>query len=76
LPDPSFYARIGRLSSVIFVLPCSMAVGWLIGHYLLDRFLPTYPWGTVGFTLLGAGAGFYEIVQILSADQRRKDDSS
>jgi F0F1-type ATP synthase assembly protein I len=53
-----------------------MAVGWLIGHYLLDRFLPISPWGTVGFTLLGAGAGFCEIVRILSADQRRKDDSS
>jgi F0F1-type ATP synthase assembly protein I len=76
LPDPSIYVRIGRLSSVILALPCSMAVGWAIGHFLIDRFLPTYPWGTVGFILLGAGAGFYEIVQILNVDQRSQDDES
>ena len=74
MPDSSFYVRIGRLSSVIFALPGSMAVGWVLGRYVFDRFLPTYPWGTIAFTLVGAGAGFYEIVQILTADQRSKDD--
>jgi F0F1-type ATP synthase assembly protein I len=74
LPDPSFYSRIGKLSSVIFALPGSMAVGWVFGHFVLDRFLSTSPWGTIAFTLLGAAAGFYEIIQILNADQRRKDD--
>ncbi len=74
VPDPSFYSRLGRLSSVILALPSSMAVGWLFGHFVVDRFLPTGPWGTVGFTLLGAVIGFYEIVQILVADQRSKDD--
>ena len=73
MPGPSLYARIGKLSSVILVLPSSMAVGWVIGHFLLDRYLPIYPWGTVGLTLLGAGAGFYEIVRILNADQRSKN---
>jgi F0F1-type ATP synthase assembly protein I len=76
MTDPSFYSRIGKLSSVIFVLPSCMAVGWILGYFVVDRFLPTYPWGTVLFVLLGAGAGFYEIFQILSADQRRKDVSS
>jgi len=74
LPGLSFYSRLGRLSSVIFALPSSMAAGWLLGRFVFDRFLPTYPWGTIGFTLLGAVIGFYEIVQILMADQRSKND--
>ena len=74
MPGSSFYTRIGRLSSVVLALPSSMAVGWLFGSFVFDRFLPTRPWGTVGFTLLGAVVGFYEIVQILMADQRSKDD--
>ena len=73
LPDPSFYSRIGKLSSVIFALPSCMAVGWILGHFVVDRFFPTYPWGTVILVLLGAAAGFYEVIRILTADQRRKN---
>ena len=51
-----------------------MAAGWLFGRFVFDRFLPTYPWGTIGFIFLGAGAGFYEIVKILALDQRSKND--
>ena len=74
MPNSSFYARMGRLSSVIFVLPSCMAVGGLIGYYVADRYLGTYPWGTVVFVLLGAAAGFYEIIRILILDQRSKSD--
>ena len=74
MPDSSFYARIGRLSAVIFVLPSCMAVGGILGYYLVDHYLATYPWGTVIFVLLGAAAGFYEIVKILILDQRSKGD--
>ncbi len=70
----SFYARIGRLSSVIFILPSCMAVGGLLGYYVVDRYLGVYPWGTVIFVLLGAAAGFFEIVKILISDQRSKSD--
>ena len=52
-----------------------MAVGWVLGYYLVDHFLSTYPWGTVSFVLLGAGAGLYEIMKILIQDQRDKGDS-
>ena len=72
MPDPSFYARIGRLSSIIFVLPSCMAAGGVLGYYVVDRYLNFYPWGTVIFVLLGAVAGFYEIMKILIADQRSK----
>jgi F0F1-type ATP synthase assembly protein I len=74
MPNASFYARLAKLSSIVLMLPSSMAAGWILGHYLVDRFLPTYPWGSIGLTLVGAGAGFYEIVKILLADQRSKDD--
>lgn len=72
MPDSSLYARIGRLSSVIFVLPSCMAVGGLLGYYIVDRYLASYPWGTVICVMLGAAAGFYEIVKILILDQRGK----
>lgn len=74
MADPSYYSRIGRLSSIVLVLPSSMAVGWFFGHFVFDRFLSTYPWGTIGFIFLGAGAGFYEIIQILKSDQQSKND--
>lgn len=72
--DSSFYSRIGRLSSIIFILPSCMAVGGLIGFYLIDRCFNTYPWGTVILVLIGAAAGFYEIFRILILDQGRKRD--
>ena len=65
---------MGRLSSIIFVLPGCMAVGGCLGYYVVDRYLATYPWGTVIFVLLGAAAGFYEIIKILILDQRSKLD--
>jgi len=73
MPSPSFYSRIGRLSAVIFVLPSCMGVGGLLGYYVVDGYLSSYPWGTVVFVLLGAVAGFYEIAKILILDQRNKD---
>jgi F0F1-type ATP synthase assembly protein I len=74
MPDSSFYSRIGRLSSIIFILPSCMAVGGLLGYYVVDRYFDLYPWGTVVFVLLGAAAGFYEITRILVLDQRSKGD--
>ena len=51
-----------------------MAAGWLFGRFVFDRYLATYPWGTIGFVFLGAAAGFYEIVQILMSDRQGKND--
>ena len=65
---------MGRLSAILTILPASMGVGWAIGYYLIDEFLHIYPWGSLGFTLLGAGAGFYEIIRILTAKRVSGDD--
>jgi F0F1-type ATP synthase assembly protein I len=69
LPDPSFYARLGRLSAIVMILPASMLAGWLLG-YLFDRLLGTFPVVAIIATLLGAAAGFYQIVRILMPRDR------
>ncbi len=66
----SFYARLGRLSAIIMILPGSMGAGWLLGYYLIDHFLDTFPAGSLLLTMGGAGAGFYEIIRILNAGGR------
>jgi F0F1-type ATP synthase assembly protein I len=74
MPDRSFFARMGRLSSIVAILPSSMAVGWIVGYYVLDRHLGSFPWGSLACTLVGAGAGFYEIFRILSAERQDTND--
>ena len=70
MPGQSVYTRMGRLSAIITILPASMAAGWFLGYYLVDKLFGCFPWGAVSATLLGAGAGFYEIIRILAIDQR------
>lgn len=72
MPDPTFYARLGRLSAVVTILPSAMGAGWILGYYVIDRYLWGFPWGTITATLLGAGLGFYEIFRLLAADQGGK----
>ena len=60
---------MGRLSAIIVILPSSMASGGLLGYFVFDRFLGVFPWGTILMTLVGAGAGFYQIVKLLNREQ-------
>ena len=76
LRDSSSYARIGRLSAMITILPAAMAGGWILGYFAVDRTLNSFPWGSIIATLLGAAAGFYEIVRLLNQDQRDQSDQS
>ena len=70
----SFYTALGRLSAIITIIPASMAAGWVFGHYVVDRYLKITPWGGVAFILIGAAAGFYEILQILAPNRQKRDD--
>jgi len=72
--ESSFYSAVGRLSAIITIIPASMAAGWVVGHYIVDRYLDTNPWGGIVFILIGAAAGFYEIVQILAPSRQKPDD--
>ena len=67
---------LARLAGIITILPASMAAGWLLGYCVFDRFLNSFPWGSIILTLLGAGAGFYEIVKILAPDRDQSDRHS
>lgn len=69
--DKSFFVRLGRLSAIITILPASMAAGWILGYFLLDRPLDCFPWGGVVGTFIGAGAGFYEIVRLLTGNRKK-----
>jgi F0F1-type ATP synthase assembly protein I len=71
MAEKSIYARMGRLSAIVMILPASMAGGWIGGYYLIDNNFQTYPWGSLILAFLGAGAGFYEIFKILTLDQRK-----
>ena len=73
MTDPSSFARMGRLSAIITILPAAMAGGWILGYFLVDRYFETFPWGSIIATMLGAAAGFFEIIRLLTRDQR--DDS-
>jgi F0F1-type ATP synthase assembly protein I len=74
VPSGSFYARLGRLSAIIFILPASMSAGAALGYYVADPLLGTSPWATIVLTLLFAGSGFYQIIQLLTQDARDRAD--
>lgn len=70
----SFYSALGRLSAIIMIIPASMAAGWVLGHFVADRYFGTSPWGGIVFMLIGAAAGFYEIIQILVSSRQKPDN--
>ena len=70
MTDPSFYARIGRLSSIVTILPAAMAGGWVLGYFLIDGPLDTFPWGSIAATVSGAAAGLYEIYRLLTKERQ------
>ena len=59
------FKKIAGLSSLVLMLPSSIAVGLLIGYYL-DKWLKTDPWLLIAFLLLGIVSGFYSLLRGLS----------
>ena len=57
--------KIAGLSSLVLMLPSSIAVGLLIGYYL-DKWLKTDPWLLITFLLLGIVSGFYSLLRGLN----------
>ncbi len=66
MSEQSFASKLGRLGGIVWILPSCMGAGWLLGFFIVDRYFETYPWGTVSFILIGAGAGFYDIIRMLT----------
>jgi hypothetical protein len=68
VPDPSFYARMARLSGIMLILPSAMGGGWLLG-WGVDAALGTFPVIAIAMTIVGGGAGFYQIYRLLIQDR-------
>jgi ATP synthase protein I len=55
---------VGMVGGLGFVLGALTALGAVLGHYLDGRW-GTGPWLTLVGTLLGMGAGFFEVVSVM-----------
>lgn len=62
---PSLHRLLAHYSSIIFLLPSSLLVGYFFG-YVLDDCLGTFPWLSMVFLFLGAAAGFIQVFRILN----------
>ncbi len=68
----NFLNQVGRYSSLAFLLPACVAVGYLIGR-AIDRALGTGFFYIV-FLLLGIAAGFVQMIRMLQGDTRRRGE--
>ena len=59
------YAQVARYSSIIFLLPSCLLVGYLIGRFL-DRRLESDPWISLAGLLLGGVAGLVRVVRMFN----------
>ena len=57
--------KIVELTSLVLMLPSSIAVGVFLG-YFLDKLFGTQPWLLLLFTVLGVVSGFYSLLRGLS----------
>jgi ATP synthase protein I len=62
----SVWVAVGRYTSLAFVLPACVLVGYLIGH-VLDRLFGTSFFYIV-FLLVGIAAGFLELIREVQRD--------
>jgi F0F1-type ATP synthase assembly protein I len=59
---------VAESTSLVFLLPISTVVGYVIG-YLLDKAFGTH-WLYIPFLLLGAVAGLVQLIRQLTRDTR------
>lgn len=74
-PDPQDerrrqYRQMGRLISLGWEFALAILLGLGLG-VLMDRWLPTRPWGTIVFILFGIAAGFVNFFRAVLGDGRR-----
>lgn len=69
MADPEDKEEINRKSGVAYAAAFSLfasVVSGLIAGWLLDRWLKTSPWLLVAGIVVGAAAGFYELIRATS----------
>ncbi len=68
---PLFNRKILRLTSLAFIIPSSMLIGYGLG-YLVDRVF-SKTWGKTAGLILGIIAGFYELIRQIVEYNRELD---
>lgn len=68
-PQQNDQQRSGLGYAAVFALVASI-LACLVAGWLLDRWLQTSPWLTVGGIILGAVAGFFQFIKIMSKAQQ------
>jgi ATP synthase protein I len=69
--NQNVWSQVSRYTGLAFILPVSTLVGWVIGH-LLDKLFKTNFLYLV-FILLGAAAGFIELIRTARQEVQRDD---
>lgn len=68
-----------RLASLGPQMVGSILVSFVLGYFVLDPWLGTFPWMTVVMILLGVFSGFYELYKEVTylerVEQEDQDDS-
>ncbi|PIR24833.1 MAG: hypothetical protein COX62_05850 [Deltaproteobacteria bacterium CG_4_10_14_0_2_um_filter_43_8] len=68
----SIYVALGIYGAIGFQLAISVVGGLLLGNWI-DSWLETEPWFLLLGLLLGAGAGFYNLIRLLKWNEKRRD---
>jgi ATP synthase protein I len=58
------WAKLGELLTIGIAFALSIVIGVLIGHYVVDAWLGTAPWGVLTFTVFGIAAGFLNLYRM------------
>jgi F0F1-type ATP synthase assembly protein I len=69
--NQNVWSQVSRYTGLAFILPVSTVVGWVIGH-LLDKLFKTNFLYLV-FILLGAAAGFMDLIRTARQEVQRDD---
>ena len=65
--QPGGLQQVGKYLGLVFLLPCCMLVGYILGHYLDKAFGTSYL--TLVFLLFGVAAGFIEVFRELKPEK-------
>jgi len=56
--------KLGELLTLGLSIALSIVLGVFVGHYLVDGWFGTAPWGVIVFTIFGIVAGFLNLFRI------------
>ncbi len=69
------FRLMGVASTVGINMVVSTFIGFALGYWVLDRYFNSYPWFTLGLTVLGIIAGFKYLFRIAKKANEKEDSS-